>query len=51
MIAHADRWLGRDGAMVRAIAAIGRGRETALGAAFELDLCSPARSIGENLLA
>lgn len=38
MIALADRLLGRDGAMVRAVEAIGRGAETDWGAPFELDL-------------
>ncbi|MFE9083896.1 tyrosine phosphatase family protein [Brevundimonas sp. NPDC003935] len=38
IVALADRLLNRDGAMVRAVAAIGRGIETAWGAPFELDL-------------
>jgi predicted protein tyrosine phosphatase len=38
MVALADRLLNRDGAMTRAVAAIGRGAETAWGQAFELDL-------------
>ncbi|MEN5147653.1 tyrosine phosphatase family protein [Brevundimonas diminuta] len=38
MIALADRLLGRDGAMVRAVEAIGRGAETDWGAPFELHL-------------
>lgn len=38
MVALADRCLKRDGAMTRAVAAIGRGAETAWGLAFELDL-------------
>ena len=38
IVALADRQLNRDGAMVRAVAAIGRGAETAWGAPFELDL-------------
>ncbi|WP_292037029.1 MULTISPECIES: tyrosine phosphatase family protein [unclassified Brevundimonas] len=38
IVALADRLLGRGGAMVRAVAAIGRGAETTWGAAFELDL-------------
>lgn len=38
IVALADRQLNRDGAMVRAVAAIGRGAETAWGASFELDL-------------
>lgn len=38
IIAHADRLLDRDGAMVRAAHAIGRGAETDWGAPFELDL-------------
>lgn len=38
MVALADRLLGRDGAMIRAIEAIGRGAETDWGAPFELDL-------------
>ncbi|MFK0299521.1 tyrosine phosphatase family protein [Brevundimonas sp. NPDC090276] len=38
IVALADRHLNRDAAMVRAIAAIGRGTETAWGAPFELDL-------------
>lgn len=36
MIALADALLRRDGAMTRAIAAIGRGAETGLGAVFDL---------------
>lgn len=36
MIALADRMLARDGAMIGAIAAIGRGAEAAHGTAFEL---------------
>ncbi len=38
IVALADRLLNRDGAMSRAVAAIGRGAETAWGEAFELDL-------------
>ena len=38
IVAHADRLLDRDGAMVRAVEAIGRGAETDWGAPFELDL-------------
>ena len=38
IVAHADRLLDRDGAMVRAVEAIGRGVETDWGAPFELDL-------------
>lgn len=38
IVALADRLLNRDGAMSRAVAAIGRGAETAWGAPFELDL-------------
>ncbi|HEY1073945.1 hypothetical protein [Brevundimonas sp.] len=38
LVALADRHLHRDGAMSRAVAAIGRGAETAWGAPFELDL-------------
>lgn len=38
IVALADRLLKRDGAMSRAVAAIGRGAETAWGAPFELDL-------------
>ncbi len=38
IVALADRLLNRDGAMVRAVAAVGRGVETAWGAPFELDL-------------
>ncbi|HUH22521.1 MAG TPA: hypothetical protein VLZ51_00490 [Brevundimonas sp.] len=38
IIALADRQLNRGGAMSRAVAAIGRGAETAWGAPFELDL-------------
>lgn len=38
IVALADRLLNRDGAMTRAVAAIGRGAETAWGQAFELDL-------------
>ena len=38
IVALADRCLNRHGAMTRAIAAIGRGAETAWGQAFELDL-------------
>lgn len=38
MVALADRLLHRDGAMVHAVAAIGRGAETTWGDAFELDL-------------
>ncbi len=40
IVSLADRLLMRDGAMSRAIAAIGRGAETAWGEAFELDLSS-----------
>lgn len=43
MVALADRCLGREGAMLRAITAIGRGCETVWGASFELDL-GPSRS-------
>lgn len=38
IVAHADRLLDRDGAMIRAAHAIGRGAETDWGAPFELDL-------------
>ena len=38
IVALADRLLKRDGAMTRAIKSIGRGTETAWGAAFDLDL-------------
>ena len=38
IVALADRLLERDGAMSQAVAAIGRGAETAWGAPFELDL-------------
>ncbi|MBN9480998.1 MAG: protein tyrosine phosphatase [Bordetella sp.] len=38
IVAHADRLLNRDGAMVRAVQAIGRGAETDWGDPFELDL-------------
>jgi predicted protein tyrosine phosphatase len=38
IVALADHLLNRDGDMVRAVAAIGRGAETAWGAPFELDL-------------
>lgn len=38
IIALADRLLKRDGTMICAVAAIGRGAETAWGASFELDL-------------
>lgn len=38
IVALADRLLNREGAMIRAIAAIGRGAETAWGAPFQLDL-------------
>ncbi|WP_427789207.1 tyrosine phosphatase family protein [Brevundimonas diminuta] len=38
MIALADRLLNRDGAMMRAVEAIGRGAETDWGAPFALDL-------------
>lgn len=38
IVTLADRHLSRDGAMIRAVAAIGRGTETAWGAPFELDL-------------
>lgn len=38
VVAHADRLLGRGGAMIRAVEAIGRGAETDWGAPFELDL-------------
>ena len=38
IVAHADRLLDRDGAMIRAVEAIGRGAETDWGAPFELDL-------------
>lgn len=44
VVALADRCLNRDGAMSRAIAAIGRGAETAWGEAFELDLSSQGAS-------
>ncbi len=37
IVALADRQLNREGAMSRAVAAIGRGAETAWGAPFELD--------------
>ncbi|PQZ75794.1 MULTISPECIES: tyrosine phosphatase family protein [unclassified Brevundimonas] len=40
IVSLADRLLVRDGVMNRAIAAIGRGAETAWGEAFELDLSS-----------
>ena len=40
IVAHADRLLDRDGAMVRAVEAIGRGAETDWGAPFELDLAT-----------
>ncbi len=38
IVALADRLLNRDGAMTRAITAIGRGADTDWGAPFELDL-------------
>ena len=41
IVALADRLLGRHGAMVRAVAAIGRGAETTWGAPFQLDLSPP----------
>jgi predicted protein tyrosine phosphatase len=37
LVSLADRHLGREGRMTAAIALIGRGRETARGAPFELD--------------
>ena len=40
MISVADRLLGRDGRMVAAIAAIGRGRECMEGVPFALDLAA-----------
>lgn len=43
IVALADRHLNRKGAMISAIAAIGRGAETAWGAPFELDLSSEER--------
>lgn len=44
IVALADRLLKRDGAMSHAVAAIGRGVETAWGAPFELDLSSQGAS-------
>lgn len=38
IVAHADRLLNRDGAMVRAVQVIGRGADTDWGDPFELDL-------------
>lgn len=40
LVALADRRLNRGGAMIRAIAAIGRGAEASWGEPFELDLAS-----------
>ena len=44
IVAHADRLLDRDGAMIRAVEAIGRGAETDWGAPFELDLTAEGDS-------
>ena len=38
IVRHADKLLGRDGRMVDAVAAIGRGAEAMLGTAFTLEL-------------
>lgn len=38
MVSYADKLLGRDGAMIRGIAAIGRGEEAFEGTPFRLDL-------------